>query len=149
MAMIAKGFGMKVMAFYPFVTPARMAEDGVLAAESLAQLYAQCDYVSIHTPLTPETRGCVNWELLSTMKHGACLVNSARAEVIDEAALIRMLESRADFKYVADVAPKNAKDLEARFKVCVCFTAAKMGAQEANTNSGIAAVREIVDFFEG
>ncbi|KAH3761954.1 3-phosphoglycerate dehydrogenase [Pelomyxa schiedti] len=150
MAMIAKGFGMKVMAFDPFVTPARMAEDGVLAAESLAQLYAQCDYVSIHTPLTPETRGCVNWELLSTMKHGACLVNSARAEVIDEAALTRMLESRADFKYVADVAPKNAKDLEARFKVRVCFTAAKMGAQteEANTNSGIAAVREIVDFFE-
>lgn len=61
-----------------------------------------------------------------------------------------MLEVRKDFKFVADVPPKNAKELQEKFGFRVHFTLAKMGAQteEANTNSGIAAVREIVDFFE-
>jgi len=149
MNMIAKGFGMEVLAHDPFVAPEVFARDGVKPV-SVPELYAQCDYVSVHTPLNPQTRGMLNFDLLSTMKNGATLVNSARAEVIDEPSLTKMLETRKDFKYVADVAPKNAKDLEERFKVRVCFTAAKMGAQteEANTNSGIAAIREIVDYFE-
>lgn len=80
MNLIAKGFGMEVCAFDPFVPAEAMAKDGVHAVSSLKELYATCDYVSIHTPLTPETKNSVNAELLSSMKPNATLVNSARAE---------------------------------------------------------------------
>eukprot|EP01105_Mastigella_eilhardi_P007533 TRINITY_DN18985_c0_g1_i1.p1 TRINITY_DN18985_c0_g1~~TRINITY_DN18985_c0_g1_i1.p1 ORF type:complete len:332 (-),score=136.75 TRINITY_DN18985_c0_g1_i1:65-1000(-) len=150
MAMIAKGFGMTVSAYDPLLPKEKISAEGVTPVAELKELYATCDYISIHTPLTPQTRGSVNWELLSSMKKNATLVNSARAEVVDEAALAKMLEERKDFKYAADVAPKIAKELQEKYQYRVCFTVAKMGAQteEANTNSGLAAVREIADFFE-
>jgi len=147
---IAKGFGMEVFAFDPYVPAEAMKKEGVVPVASLAELYKNCDYVSLHIPKTKETVNSVNYDLLSRMKKGAVLINTARAEVIDEPSLLKMFAERPDFKYGADVAPACAAEIAETYAGRFVFTAKKMGAQteEANVNSGLAAARQIVAFFE-
>jgi len=149
-AMIAKGFGMKVCAFDPYVPAETMTGEGVTPVSTVEELYRTCDYISLHLPKTKETATSINFDLLSKTKKGAALINTARAEVIDEAGLVQMMEARPDFLYGADVAPECAADFAAKFAGRYCFTAKKMGAQtaEANINAGLAAARQIVNFFE-
>ena len=149
-APIARGFGMEVLAFDPFVSAEAIKKDGVTPVGSLEELYQTCDYVSIHIPKTKETVNSVNFALLGLMKKGAMLVNTARAEVIDEPSLLKMFAERPDFKYGADVAPLCAPEIAEKYAGRFVFTAKKMGAQteEANVNSGLAAARQIVAFFE-
>lgn len=149
-ALIAKGFGMEVYAFDPFVDRKVMESDGVKPVASVEELYTKCQYVSLHIPATKDTKGSINFDLLSKMPEGATLVNTARKEVIDEASLVKLFEARKDFRYVSDVAPDNAKQLEEQFAGRIYCTPKKMGAQteEANINAGLAAARQIVNFFE-
>ncbi len=145
----AEALGMKVMAIDPFLPKEKIIEGGAEPAESLEALYASCDYVSIHIPATPETIGSIGYDLIAKMPKGATLVNTARKEVIDEAGLEKALEERPDLKYVTDVAPDNLAALKEKFGLRVFATPKKMGAQsaEANVNAGIAAARQICDFF--
>jgi D-3-phosphoglycerate dehydrogenase len=147
---IAKGFGMEVCAYDPFVAAEAMKKDGIQAVSALDELYKTCDYVSIHIPKTKETVNSIHFDLLAKMKKGAMLINTARAEVVDEPSLLRMFEERPDFKYGADVAPTCAVEIAEKYAGRSVFTAKKMGAQteEANVNSGLAAARQIVAFFE-
>jgi D-3-phosphoglycerate dehydrogenase len=149
-AMVAKGFGMEVCGFDPYVPAEKMKAEGVTPVSSVEELYRTCDYISLHLPRTKETVKSVNFDLLSTTRKGAALINTARAEVVDEAGLLQMMEARPDFLYGADVAPECAADFAAKFAGRYCFTAKKMGAQtaEANINAGLAAARQIVNFFE-
>jgi len=149
-ALIARGFGMEVCGFDPYVPAEKMKAEGVTPVASVEELYRTCDYISLHLPKTKETVKSVNFDLLSKTKKGAALINTARAEVIDEAGLLQMMETRPDFMYGADVAPECAGDIAAKFPGRYCFTAKKMGAQtaEANVNAGLAAARQIVNFFE-
>jgi D-3-phosphoglycerate dehydrogenase / 2-oxoglutarate reductase len=149
-AMIARGFGMEVVAYDPFVPAAAMTAEGVTPSASAGELYSTCEYVSLHLPKTKDTVKSITFPLLSTMKKGATLINTARAEVIDEAGLLRMMEARPDFLYGADVAPECAAEFAAKYAGRYCFTAKKLGAQtaEANVNAGLAAARQIVAFFE-
>lgn len=147
---IAKGFGMEVLAFDPFVPAEAMKKDGVAVAASLDEIYQTCDYVSVHIPKTKETANSIHFALLSKMKKGAVLINTARAEVIDEPSLLKMFAERPDFRYGADVAPACAAEVQEKYAGRFVFTAKKMGAQteEANVNAGLAAARQIVAFFE-
>lgn len=147
---IAKGFGMEVVAFDPFVPAEAMKKDGVVPAATLDEIYQSCDYVSIHIPKTKETANSINFALLSKMKKGAVLINTARAEVVDEPSLLKMFAERPDFRYGADVAPACAAEVQEKYAGRFVFTAKKMGAQteEANVNAGLAAARQIVAFFE-
>lgn len=147
---IAKGFGMEVLAFDPFVPAEAMKKDGVVPATTLDEIYQSCDYVSIHIPKTKETANSINFALLSKMKKGAVLINTARAEVVDEPSLLKMFAERPDFRYGADVAPACAAEIQEKYAGRFVFTAKKMGAQteEANVNAGLAAARQIVAFFE-
>jgi len=80
------------------------------------------------------------------MPKGGTLINAARKEVINEEDLMAVLEARTDLRYVADVKPDNAAELEAKFPERVFFTPKKMGAQtaEANINAGLAAANQVV-----
>ena len=149
-APIAKGFGMEVCAYDPFVMADVMKKDGVIPVTSLDELYKNCDYVSIHIPKTKETVSSINFDLLAKIKKGAVLINTARAEVVDEPSLLKMFAERPDFRYGADVAPACAAEIAEKYAGRFIFTAKKMGAQteEANVNSGLAAARQIVAFFE-
>ncbi len=148
-ARIAAGFGMEVSAFDPFCPAAVMEQAGVKPVDTVEALYSGSDILSIHIPATPETRGSIGTGLLSLLPKGAVVVNTARKEVVDEAALAAVLAERSDLRYVADVRPDNAAELEAIAPGRVFFTPKKMGAQtaEANINAGIAAARQIDAFF--
>jgi D-3-phosphoglycerate dehydrogenase len=148
--MIAKGFGMKVYAYDPFVDPVVIKNDGVVCEESAKSLYSKCQYISLHIPATAETRGSIGYDLLTSMPEGATLVNTARKEVIDEEGMKRVFAERDDFRYLSDIAPDCREELEEKYKGRVFFTPKKMGAQtaEANLNAGIAAARQIVNFIE-
>ena len=145
----AKALGMKVKAIDPFLTPEQIAAGGAEPVTELKELYAGCDFVSVHIPATPQTIGSIGYELITSMPKGAVLVNTARKEVIDEAGLEKALEDRPDLKYVADVMPDNYEALREKFGLRVFATPKKMGAQtaEANINAGLAAARQIVAFF--
>jgi D-3-phosphoglycerate dehydrogenase len=88
----AKAFGMKVVAYDPFAKPDLFKQAGVEGAD-LDTLLKASDYISVHAPLTPQTRGLVNAEAFGKMKKGAYIVNTARGPLIDEAALIAALDS--------------------------------------------------------
>lgn len=145
----AAALGMKVLAVDPFLSDGQIRDGGAQPVSSTEQLYASSDYVSIHIPATPQTIGSIGYGLISSMPHGATLVNTARKEVVDEAGLEKALEERPDLKYVADVAPDNYERLREKFGLRVFATPKKMGAQtaEANVNAGLAAARQIADFF--
>lgn len=87
-----RAFGMKVVAYDPYLTEEMAAEIGVERRAEMAALLAEADVVSLHVPLTDSTRGMMNDDSLGQMKPGAYLVNVARGGVVDEAALARALE---------------------------------------------------------
>lgn len=149
-ARVAKGFGMEVYAYDPFLTKEQIESAGVKAVASIPELYKTCQYVSLHCPATKETIGSINYDLLKTMPKGGCLINTARKEVIDEAGVMKLMEEREDFKYIADVKPAAADDFVAKFGTRVFFTPKKSGAQtaEANANAGIAAAKQSVGFLK-
>jgi D-3-phosphoglycerate dehydrogenase len=89
----AKGFGMRVLAFDPFVSAERYRELGVEKAASSEEVYAQADFVTIHLPKTPETEGFLDAEAFSRMRDGVRVLNVARGGLIDEAALKDALDS--------------------------------------------------------
>jgi D-3-phosphoglycerate dehydrogenase len=86
-AMCRLAFSMRVIAFDPYVTAERAASLGVELADDLSTVLRAADVVSIHTPLTPQTRGIVGKAALAEMKSTAILVNCARGGLVDEAAL--------------------------------------------------------------
>lgn len=147
---IAKGFGMKLYAYDPFIPKEKIENDGVTCVNNVKDLYSECDYISLHIPANDETTGSINHDLLSLMPDNACLVNTARKEVINENDLLKAFEEKAGFKYISDVAPDCQSAIEEKYPGRFFFTPKKMGAQtaEANINAGIAAANQIRDFFE-
>lgn len=149
-AHIAKGFGMEIYAFDPFIPKEEMVSDGAIVCDSAEDLYAICDYISLHIPANEHTVQSINYALLSKMKKGACVVNTARKEVMHEEDLVKIFEENDSFKYVSDIAPTNKDLLTERFESRCFFSPKKMGAQtaEANINAGIAAAKQIIAFLE-
>lgn len=145
----AKAMGMEVMAFDPFVSSEEMEKDGVVPALSVEQLYSSCEFISLHIPATPLTKGSIGYDLITRMPSGGCLVNTARKEVINEAELEKALTDRPDIKYITDIAAVHQAELDEKFGKRVFATPKKMGAEtaEANLNAGLAAARQIVEYF--
>jgi D-3-phosphoglycerate dehydrogenase len=88
----AKAFGLKVLAYDPFVSRDAFASLGVEGV-SLDVLLASSDFVSVHAPLTPQTRGLINASAFAKIKPGALIINTARGPLIDEKALIDALDN--------------------------------------------------------
>ncbi len=149
-ARIAKGFGMEVTAFDPFVPAEEIQGDGVKVYENVEEMYSECDFVSLHLPANKHTIQSINYALLSKMKQGATLINTARKEVIHEEDLLKIFEEFPAFSYLSDIAPDNRALLEEKYPARCFFTPKKMGAQtaEANINAGIAAARQIIGYLE-
>ncbi len=86
------GFDCKILAYDPFADSA-FAEDNQVELASMDEVIAQADFLSLHLPLLPETRGIVNESFLGRMKKGSFLINTSRGEAIDEDALLKALQS--------------------------------------------------------
>lgn len=147
---IARGFGMEVYAFDPFIAKETIENDGATVCESVEELYAVSDYLSLHIPANEKTKKSINYNLLSKMKDGAVIINTARKEVIDEEGLMQIMDEKTAFAYVSDIAPAAADVMNEKYGNRVFFTPKKMGAQtaEANINAGIAAASQIIAFLE-
>ncbi len=89
----AMGFGMRVLAFDPYVASERYAQLGVDKADSSDDLYAQADFITIHLPKTPETENWLDAEAFAKMRDGVRILNVARGPLIDDDALIAALDS--------------------------------------------------------
>ncbi len=147
-ARVAKGFGMEVYAFDEFIPKEKIEEQGVHPAESRDYLFKTCDVVSLHIPATDETRQSINYQVVSQMKQGGIVINTARKEIINEPELLQLLAERKDLKYITDIKPDADSEFQ-KFEGRYFSTPKKMGAQtaEANINAGIAAAQQIVAFF--
>ena len=88
----ARGFGFEIVGSDPFVSAA-VARENNIALVSLEELFAKADYLTLHVGLTPQTHGIVNAKTLATMKKGVRIVNCARGELVDDAALVAALKS--------------------------------------------------------
>jgi phosphoglycerate dehydrogenase-like enzyme len=91
---LADGFGMKVLAFDPYVTASDLPT-GVELVDSKTELFDLADIVSIHTPLTDETRGAIGRDEINRLDDDGILINTARGPIIDEDALINALQADA------------------------------------------------------
>lgn len=147
-ARIAKGFGMDVYAYDAYCPKDVIEQNGVHAVDSQETLFETCDIVSLHIPATPETKESINRSLVSRMKKGGILLNTARKEVINEPELLQLLSEREDLKYITDIQP-DANEKFSQFEGRYFATPKKMGAQtaEANINAGIAAAKQINAYF--
>lgn len=149
-ARIAKGFGMNVEALDVFVPDEVIEAEGVTPLHDVNELFSRNQFVSLHIPATPQTKGSIGYDLVMKMPQNGVLINTARKEVIDEAGLLKALEERPDLRYVSDIKPDNAEEFETKMAERVFFTPKKMGAQtaEANFNAGVAAAEQSIAFLK-
>ena len=89
---IAKGFGMNILAFDPFVSKEQATDLGIEVG-SLDEVFAKADFITIHTPVTDETRGIIGTDAFAKMKKGVRVVNCARGGLVDETALLEAIEN--------------------------------------------------------
>jgi D-3-phosphoglycerate dehydrogenase len=147
---IARGFGMTIYAYDPFLNKEDIEKDNIIVLDSIEQLYKKSQYISLHIPSNEKTKALINYNLLSLMPPGATLINTARKEVICENSLLKIFSQREDFKYYTDIAPNNKDELSEKYPDRYFGTPKKMGAQtlEANINAATACITQIIDFFE-
>jgi D-3-phosphoglycerate dehydrogenase len=88
----ARGFGLEIIGSDPFVSAAVARENGIKLV-ALEELIAGSDYITLHVGLTPQTTGVINAKTLAAMKKGVRIINCARGELVDEAALVAALKS--------------------------------------------------------
>lgn len=149
-ARMARGIGMEVYAYDPYIASEVMSKEQVKPLSKVEDIFKTGDFVSLHIPANSETKRSINWDLLSLLPNGAMLINTARKEVVDEDSLLKAFAEKKSFRYVSDVAPDNLATINEHYADRIYCTPKKMGAQteEANTNAGIAAARQIISFFE-
>lgn len=146
---IARGFGMDIYAYDPFVSERIMKNNSAKQITDIDDMYSRCQYISLHMPLNDITRKSIGYELLKKMPRNGVLVNTARKELIDEDGILKIFEERKELSYLSDIEPDCKNIFEEKYNGRFIFTAKKMGAQteEANINAGAAAARQIVDYF--
>lgn len=153
--MVAKkavfGFGMKVIGFDPYVKPEN-APEGVTLVATKEEVFQQADFVSLHTPATPETKKSIGMNLFKLMKKGAFLINASRGEVVNEPELIEALEQgviRGAGLDVFELEPpaKDNKLLAMRNVIVTPHNAAL--TQESMDRMGLHAAMGIVDVLNG
>jgi D-lactate dehydrogenase len=92
-AQILRGFGMKVLAYDPFPNDEWAKQAGVEYVDGPSDLLRQCDVISLHTPLTPETKHIIREDTIELMRPGTILINVSRGALVDTQALIKALKS--------------------------------------------------------
>jgi D-3-phosphoglycerate dehydrogenase len=146
----ALGLEMRVVTYDPFVAKERFRELGVERAETAEDLYATADFVSLHLPLSEETRQSLDTEAISKMRDGVRIVNAARGELVDEDALLEALRSGKVAAAALDVfssEPYSGPLLELENVVATPHLAAS--TEEAQDRAGLIVAEQIVAALEG
>ena len=146
----ALGLGMRVLAYDPFVSVERFRELGVDMAVSPEAGYDAADFLTVHLPLTDETRGILGTEAFALMRPGIRIVNAARGELVDEVALVEALRSGAVAGAAVDVfseEPYAGPLLEIDGVVVTPHLAAS--TEEAQDRAGVIVAEQVVAALEG
>jgi D-3-phosphoglycerate dehydrogenase len=143
----ALGLKMKVVAFDPFLTPERAVEMGVEKV-TLDELLARADFITLHTPLTEQTRNILSRENIAKTKKGVRIVNCARGGLIDEAALKDALESGQVAGAALDVFVEEPAKASPLFGTPGFISTPHLGAStnEAQVNVAIQVAEQMADF---
>jgi D-3-phosphoglycerate dehydrogenase len=145
----ARGFEMKVVGFDPFLSAERATELGIESVPGLDDLWGRCDYITLHTPLSAETRNLVDAAAMARMKPGVRLINCARGGLIDEAALIENLNSgkvAGAAVDVFDIEPPPADDPVVKHPLVVVTPHLGASTEEAQVAVAVEAARLLIDF---
>ena len=146
----ALGLGMRVVAYDPYVTAERFRELGAERVESPEDVYAAADFLTLHLPLTPETRGSVGAAAFEAMRPGVRVVNAARGPLLDEDALLAALRSGRVAGAALDVfgdEPYSGPLLELDNVVVTPHLAASTG--EAQDRAGVIVAEQVAAALEG
>ncbi len=146
-AKMAQGVGMNIIAYDPFLNEEKAKELGVQAV-GLDELFRKSDVITLHTPLTSETRSLINKESIAKMKKGVMIINSARGGIVDEAALFDALQSGKVAAAALDVFEQEPPENCPLLGLDNVIATPHLGAatQEAQDNVAIAVAEQIVDY---
>jgi D-3-phosphoglycerate dehydrogenase len=147
----ARGFGTEVVAFDPFVAAERYRELGVERAESLADVYERADIVTVHVPVTPETREMLDADAFAAMRDGVRIVNCARGELVDHSALEHALRSGKVAGAALDVFPEEPITEHPLFGMEGVVVTPHLGAStvEAQDRAGVQTAEQVVAALTG
>jgi D-3-phosphoglycerate dehydrogenase len=145
----AKGLMMEVIAYDPFISEEVAQEMGVQLVD-LDRLFAESDFITIHTPLTKETQDLINETTLARMKDGVRIINSARGGIVDEEALYQALKSGKVAGAALDVFEKEPLNESPLLELDNFICTPHLGAStaEAQENVAIAIARQMVDYLK-
>ncbi len=140
----AQAFGMRLLGYDPYVSPERARAMGV-ELRSLEELFAEADFVSIHTPKTAETTGLVGRELLAKAKPGIRIVNTARGGIVDEEALAEAIRAGTVAGAALDVFSTEPPGASALFELESVVVTPHLGAstEEAQDKAGVTIAEQV------
>jgi D-3-phosphoglycerate dehydrogenase / 2-oxoglutarate reductase len=143
-------FGMRVIAFDPFLTAEQATKLGIERAETVAEMLPKVDYLTVHTPLTPETKHLVGMKELPLLKKGIRLVNCARGGIYDEAALVEGLKSGQIAGVALDVFEEEPCTNSPLFGMpgVVCTPHLGASTEEAQTQVAVEGIQLLINFFK-
>jgi D-3-phosphoglycerate dehydrogenase / 2-oxoglutarate reductase len=147
----ARGFGMRVLAFDPFVSAERYRDLGVEKADSPDDIYAVADFITIHLPKTPETEGFLGADAFAKMRGGARILNVARGGLVDEAALKDALDAGQIAGAALDVFPSEPMTENPLYAYANVLATPHLGAStaEATDRAGYQSAEQVVAALAG
>lgn len=142
----AAGLGMKVYGYDPYlsVMGALHMSNYINYTQNVEDLYQNCDYLTIHVPLLPDTRGTFCAESIARMKDGVIILNFARDELTDHAAMAEALESGKVKRYICDFANEDTIHM----KNCIALPHLGASTEESEENCAVMAVNQLTDYLE-
>ncbi|MCD8328380.1 MAG: 3-phosphoglycerate dehydrogenase family protein [Ruminococcus sp.] len=146
LANVAVSLGMNVIGYDPFlsVTAALHLKPQVTVVKDVEEVYSKADYLSLHLPYNSETKGSINADIFAKMKDGARLLNFARGELVDTAAVIEALGSGKLAKYVTDFPNDEVIGVEG----VVAIPHLGASTPESEDNCAVMASRQLIDYIE-
>lgn len=145
-AAASSAIGMKVIGFDPYLSieGAKNLSRSVKLAQSYEEIFANADFVTLHVPATPQTKGLIDKKTLGLMKDGVRIINLSRAELIDDGALIKALQCGKVARYVTDF----PTDTTVGVKNLITIPHLGASTEESEDNCAILAVTSLIEYLE-
>ena len=142
----AAALGMKVIGVDPYLsaTAAVSLNPGVKLATSREEVYRNADFITVHVPLTPDTKGMFNADTIASLKDGAVIINNSRGELVDTKAMLAAVASGKVSRYITDFPADEMIGVEN----VICVPHLGASTPEAEDNCAVMAGRQLVDYIE-
>lgn len=139
-----KALGMRLFGYDVYLPDERrhLLPPELVFCDSLEELYSESDFITLHVPLTPDTKGMINEETLDLMKPGVVILNYSRDTLVDDEAMEKAIESKKVRKYVTDFPNPKTANMEG----VLCIPHLGASTEESEDNCAMMAVKQLVNF---